>query len=108
MGSPWPVWDNYESGKREFGLWLSQVPWEQVLSQVRDPSEQGRILSNILMEQTNKIFSTKSCRISNQDLSFVMSDIKKINMYMKREYRLRGKSINYYRLEVQGPTGPSF
>ena len=46
-----------------------------------------------------EIFPEKSVRVSNQDAPFVTSELKKLQMYLKREYRVKGKSEKYKKLK---------
>lgn len=63
------------------------------------PEEQDQILRSILTHKLEEIFPEKSVRVSNQDDPFVTSEIKKLQMYLKREYKKKGKSEKYMKLK---------
>ena len=75
-----------ESGIRDMGLWLANIQWEEELKPYMSPQEQDKILRSILTQKLDDIFPEKSVRVSNQDDPFVTSEIKKLQMYLKREY----------------------
>ena len=52
-----------------------------------------------LQHKVNQIFPEKSVRISNQDVPFITSDLKKLQCYLKREYKRKGKSQKYIYLK---------
>ena len=88
-----------ESGLREMGLWLSDIQWEAVMRPDFSPGEQDQVLRSALQHKVNQIFPEKSVRISNQDVSFITSDLKKLQRYIKREYKRKVKSQKYIQLK---------
>ena len=88
-----------ESGIRDMGLWLSDIQWEAVMRPDFSPGEQDQVLRSALQHKVNEIFPEKTVRISNQDVAFITSDLKKLQRYIKREYKSRGKSQKYIQLK---------
>ena len=93
-----------DSGKREFGLWLANTNWEELLAQGINSEEQDCIMRNALECKLNQIFPEKKCRISNQDFSFITADLKKLKKYIIREYKLRGKTAKYCEMKLSYDT----
>jgi hypothetical protein len=88
------------SGIREMGLWLSDIKWEAVLRPELCPEDQDAILRSALQYKVDQIFPEKNVRVSNQDVSFITSELKKLQMYMKREYKKKGKSGKYNEMKI--------
>jgi hypothetical protein len=53
----------------------------------------------ILNQQVDSIFPTKTVRVSSQDLPYITGDIKKLDKYVKKEYKSKGKSDKYLKLK---------
>ena len=88
------------SGIREMGLWLSGIQWGAVLRPEFDPDEQDQVLRAALQHKVDQVFPEKKVRISNQDVSFITADLKKLQMYLKREYKKKGKSGKYIEMKL--------
>ena len=89
-----------ESGIRDMGIWLANVQWGEELRPDMSSEEQDQIFRSILTDKMQEIFPEKSVRVSNQDDPFITSDIKKLQMYLKREYNKRGKSEKYIKMKT--------
>ena len=61
--------------------------------------QQDNILKNALEHKLNEVFPQKKCKVSNQDFSFITSDLKKLQKYIIREYKLRGKTSKYAQMK---------
>ena len=83
------------SGMREYGQWLAGVNWDALLYSAGNTDNQDALLRTVLLDKLEEIFPQKKCRVSNQDVSFITAELKKIQMYMKREYKMKGKSTKY-------------
>ena len=81
------------------GCWLANIQWGEVLRPELNPEEQDQIFRSILTTKIEEIFPEKSVRVSNQDAPFVTVEIKKLQMYLKREYKKKGKSEKYMKLK---------
>ena len=46
------------------------------------------------------IIPVKSVRVSNEDNPFFSAELKKLDRYVKKEYRQKGKSTKYLRLKT--------
>ena len=55
-------------------------------------TEQAKNMELILNQQVDLTFPTKSVRVSSQDLPYITGDIKKLDKYIKKVYKLKGKS----------------
>ena len=82
------------------GLWLSGIQWEAVMRPEFSSEEQDQVLRSALQYKVEQIFPQRSVRISNQDVSFITAELKKLQYYMKREYNKRGKSQKYRSLKL--------
>ena len=85
-----------DSGVREFGRWLQGVQWEGLLTWDLSPTEQALAMEKLLYDRVEYQFPIKSVRVSSDDKSFITKEIKKLDKYLKREYKLRGKSNKYF------------
>ena len=88
------------SGIREMGLWLSDIKWEAVLRPELCPEDQDAILRSALQYKVDQIFPEKKVRVSNQDVSFITLELKRLQMYIKREYKKKGKSCKYIEMKI--------
>ena len=84
-----------DSGMREFGSWLQSVKWKGELTWDLSPTEQAIKMENILNQRVEFQFPKKSCRVSNDDKPFINAEIKKLDKYVKKEYKQKGKSAKY-------------
>ena len=84
-----------DSGLRQFGGWLRSVRWEGELTWDLSPTKQALKMENMLNDRVDYQFPKKSCRVSNDDKQFINSEIKKLHKYVKKEYKLKGKSQKY-------------
>ena len=57
-------------------------------------------LEDRLREKVKVIFPTKSVRLSNEDKPFFSKELKILDKYVKKEYKLRGKSAKYIKLKT--------
>ena len=89
-----------DSQVRQFGQWITQEDWAELKS-TNIPSEQARIISNLLQNQVDKYFPVKKVRMSNIDKPCITNDIKKMDRRTKEEYKRHGKSEKYLNLQKQ-------
>ena len=89
-----------ESGILGFGEWLQGVQWEGILTCDLSPTQQAESMERILLDRVEHQFPTKSVQVSNGDFAFIMAEIKKLDKYVKREYKLRGKTVKYFQLKA--------
>ena len=92
-----PSWPLPESGINDFGSWLQEVQWQEHLTPDLTPTQQT--MERILNQQVAITFPTKSVRVSSQDLPYITGDIKKLDRYIKKEYKSKGKSDKYLKLK---------
>ena len=52
-----------------------------------------------LRDKVKEIFPTKTVRLSNEDKPFFSAALKKLDKYVKKEYKQRGKSEKYIKLK---------
>ena len=88
-----------QSGINEFGAWLSSVPWEHELSVDLSPTDMARKMEKMCNVKVKAIFPIKHVRICNDDKPFITAQIKKLDRYVKKEYKLKGKSEKYLKLK---------
>ena len=88
-----------ESGLKEFGAWLNEVKWEGELTWDLNPTQQAYKFEEMCRLSVKSIFPTKSVRVSNEDKPFITAELKKLDKYVKREYRKRGKTGKYDKLK---------
>ena len=88
-----------ESGINEFGSWLQGVQWQEHLTPDLTPTQQAETMERILNQQVAITLPTKSVRVSSQDLPYITGDIKKLDRYIKKEYKSKGKSDKYLKLK---------
>ena len=88
-----------ESGLRNFGSWMNRVRWEGELTWDMDSTQQALKMELMLQVSVDAIFPTKRCRISSDDKPFITAELKKLDMYVKREYKLKGKSEKYKKIK---------
>jgi len=85
-----------DSGMREYGHWLAAISWAAVLAPANSTDDQDDILKCALANKMEEIFPEKKCRVSNQDVSFITAEMKKLQMYMLWEYKSKGQSAKYH------------
>ena len=56
-------------------------------------------LENLCREKVTAIFPIKTVRICSDDKPFISAEIKKLDKYVKREYKAKGKSDKYIKLK---------
>ena len=83
------------SGIRQYGQWLAGMNWDALLYPAGNTDDQDAIFRGVLSDKMEEVFPQKQCRVSNQDVGFITAELKKIQMYMKREYKIREKSTKY-------------
>ena len=88
-----------QSGINEFGAWLHTVRWEAELTVDMDPTDMALKMEEKVRQKVQTVFPTKQVRISADDKPFITAEIKKLDKYVKREYKLRGKSDKYCMLK---------
>ena len=81
-----------QSGINEFGAWLHQVRWEGELHCELSSTEMASKMEDMLRQKVCVIFPTKTVRVSTEDKPFITAELKKLDKYIKREYKARGKS----------------
>ena len=86
-----------ESGIRQFGQWIVSEDWDSISNSVSS-TEQVLKFQEMVSNQLDKHFPTKSVRTTQQDKPFITFELKKLDKIKKREYRRHGKSEKYLRL----------
>ena len=89
-----------QSGINTFGVWLHSVPWSEELSGEQNPTQMALIVEAKLRQKVEVVFPIKTVRVSNDDKPFISAQIKKLDKYVKKEYKMRGKSDKYVRLKA--------
>ena len=56
-------------------------------------------MEGILHQQVDYIFPTKSVRVFSQDLPYITGDIKKLDKYIKKKYKMKVKSDKYLKVK---------
>ena len=92
-----------EGGMNKFGTWITSGPFETENKNL-NPSEQARILENILLSKLDECCPSKTVKISSQDKPFMNYDLKKLHRRKQREYLKNGKSMKYDDLTKQFKT----
>ena len=87
------------AGLNLFAGWLHSVRWEGELTLDLQPTEMALKMEEMCRRQVKLVFPTKSVRVSSQDKPFITCELKKLDKYAKREYRLRGKTEKYVKLK---------
>ena len=77
------------------------MKWDALLYPAGNTDNQDAIFRGVLLDKLEEVFPQKQCRVSNQDVGFITAELKKIQMYMKREYKIRGKSTKYKEMKVK-------
>ena len=88
-----------QSGLSQFGAWLCTVGWQEELDCGLDLTQMALRAENILRDKGAKIFPTKSVRVSNNDKPFITAELKKLDNYVKKEYKKGEKSKKYVQLK---------
>lgn len=89
-----------QSGLDEFGAWLHMVRWEAELTTDLSSTQMALAMEGRLQQQVKIVFPTKEVRLSNEDKPFFTSELKKLDKYIKKEYRKKGKSQKYQKLKA--------
>ena len=89
-----------QSGLAEFGAWLHTVRWDAELTDDCSSTEMALRLEERLRDKVKDVFPIKSVRVSNEDKPFFSAELKKLDRYVKKEYRQKGKSTKYLRLKT--------
>ena len=88
-----------QSGIRQFGTWLHTVRWDAELTDDKSATEMALQMEERLRVKVKEIFPTKTVRLSNEDKPFFSAALKKLDKYVKKEYKQRGKSEKYIKLK---------
>ena len=88
-----------QSGINTFGAWLHSVEWSEEANNEQDATQMALTIEARLGRQVKMVFPTKTVRVTNDDKPFISAQIKKLDKYVKKEYRMRGKSPKYLRLK---------
>ena len=64
-----------------------------------DPTDMAFKMEEKVRQKVQTVFPTKQVRISADDKPFITAEIKKLDKYVKKEYKLRGKSDKYCKLK---------
>ena len=89
-----------QSGLAEFGAWLHTVRWAAELTDDLSSTEMALRMEERLRDRVKEIFPIKSVRVSNDDKPFISAELKKLDRYVKKEYRKKGKSAKYTKLKT--------
>ena len=89
-----------DSGLREFGAWMHSVRWEGELTCNLNPTQQAFKMEEIMRHKVESTFPIKTVRVSNQDKPFITAELKKLDKYVKKEYKLKGKTEKYDKLKI--------
>ena len=89
-----------QSGLAEFGAWLHTVRWDGELTDDLSSTEMALMLEERLRDKVNTVFPTKSVRLSNEDKPFFTAELKKLDKYVKKQYKLKGKTAKYLKLKT--------
>ena len=79
---------------RQFGTWIMGERFESISDNVC-PSEQAKILENLLTSKLDEYCPTKSFKISSQDKPFINFELKQLHRRKQREYVKNGKTKKY-------------
>ena len=92
-----------ESGILEFGKWITSESWDCIDSNYL-PDKQVSVLQEVMTNKLNTIFPTKQLKVSLKDKPYITAELKKISRLKMREYRKRGKSEKYVKLQSKFDT----
>ena len=95
-----------ESGIELFNQWMTTLNWEPMLTLSDEgveltPTEQVEKLQSTIEKKLNEIFPMKTIKTSCSDKPFITSELKKLDRKKKKEYRKKGRSEKYLRLQSE-------
>ena len=88
-----------DSSVRLFGQWIQGIQWDELLTGDMTPTQQAETMEKMFSDKVDNLFPVRSCRVSNSDLPYITAEIKKLDKYVKKEYKLKGKSEKYLKLK---------
>ena len=74
--------------------------WEAELTDDLSSTEMALKLEERLRDKVREVFPTKSVRLSSEDKPFFSRELKKLDRYVKKEYKQKGKSTKYIKLKT--------
>ena len=89
-----------DSKVRQFGQWITAESWD-VIVQEDDPSQQVRDFEATIMQKLETYLPQKITKLGIEDKPFMNSELKTLKRRRMREYRSKGKSKKYLKLQQE-------
>ena len=74
--------------------------WDGELTDDLSSTQMVLRLEERLRDKVKSIFPIKSVRVSNEDKPFISAEMKKLDRYVKKEYKKKGKSAKNTKLKT--------